>query len=83
MQGTKTFRGVETSPALPEDHHKTIYLEVVDTVTTCIIDRFAQEGYQMYSKGERLLVEKDQTENEAAKILMFYNDDFEKDTLLT
>ena len=40
---------VGTSPALPEDHYKAIYLEVVDTVTTCITDRFAQEGYQVYS----------------------------------
>ena len=64
----------------------TIYLEVVDTVTTCITDRLAKESHQMYSKVERLLVEQDQTENEVAEILMYicsYNDDFEKDTLLT
>ena len=32
---------VGTSSALPEDHYKAIYLEVVDTVTTCITNRFA------------------------------------------
>ena len=33
---------VGTSPASPEDQYKAIYLEVIDTVTTCITDRFAQ-----------------------------------------
>ena len=50
-------------------------MEVVDTVTTCITDRFAQEGYQVYSKVEQLLVEQDLTENEVAEVLTFYNDE--------
>ena len=60
---------VRTSPALPEDHYKAIYMEVVNTAITCITDRFAQDSYQMYSKVDRLFVEQDQTENEVAEIL--------------
>ena len=35
------------SPVTPEDHYRAIYLEALDTVTSCISERFEQEGYQM------------------------------------
>ncbi len=35
-----------SSPTSPEDHYRAIYFEDVDTVSTCIGDRFKQEGYQ-------------------------------------
>ena len=36
----------------------------------------------MYSKVEQLLVEQDQTETEVAEVLTFYEDDFDRATLL-
>lgn len=48
--------GTGVAPSSPEDHYKVIYYEILDTVTGCISDRFKQEGYQMYSKLEQVLI---------------------------
>ncbi len=71
-----------SSPTSPEDHYRAIYFEAVHTVSTCIGDRFKQEGYQMYCKLEQLLVKGGQPESEVDEVLKFYGSDFEKDTLL-
>ena len=66
----------------PESHYRTIYYETVDTVIACISDRFNQEGYQVYSKLEQILVNDGQSEEEIDEVLTFYGSDFQKDTLL-
>ena len=65
-------------PATPEDKYRSIYFEALDTVVTCISNRFEQEGYQMYRKLELLLIRRDH-DNE---VLKFYGDAFEKNALL-
>ena len=64
------------SPLSPGDHYRTIYCETLDTVIGCIGDRFKQEGYQMYSKLEQMLVRDGQSQEELDEILKFYGSDF-------
>ena len=68
------------SPVTPEDHYRAIYLEALDTVTSCISERFEQEGYQMYKNLEQLLLKGDQGE-EADALFALYSDDFDRDEL--
>ena len=42
----------------------------------CISDRFNQEGYQVYSKLEQMLVNDGQSEEEIDEVLTFYGSDF-------
>ena len=42
----------------PENHYRIIYFEAFDIVIAQITDRYEQEGYQMYSKLEKLLIGK-------------------------
>ncbi len=71
-----------SSPTSPEDHYRAIYFEAVDTVSTCIGNRFKQEGYGMYCKLEQLLLKGGQPDCEVDEVLKFYGSDFDKDTLL-
>ena len=68
----------EYSPVTPEDHYRAIYLEALDTVTSCISESFEQEAYQMYKNLEQLLLKGDQGE-EADALLALYSDDFDRD----
>ena len=63
----------------PENHYRIIYFEAFDIVIARITDRFEQEGYQMYSKLEKLLRK---LENDLDELIEFYGNDFEKDVLL-
>ena len=71
-----------TVPDTPEDRYKSIYFEALDTVSTCISDRFDQEGNQMYRKLEQLLITRNQLENDTDGVLKLYGNDFTRDTLL-
>ena len=71
------------SPLSPENHYRTIYYETIDTIIACIGNRFEQEGYQMYSKLEQMLVNDRQSEVDKDEVLKFFGSDFEKATLLT
>ena len=51
-----------TSATQPEDHYRVLYFEALDTVTGSITERFDQEGYQIYSKLEQLLLKGEGTE---------------------
>ena len=64
-----------------DDHYRAIYFEAFDTVIHQINDRFDQEGYQVYSKLEKLL-RKNCDKQCLDEVLKFYKDDFEKDELL-
>jgi len=68
------------SAITPQDHYRVIYFEAFDTVIARITDRFEQEGYQMYSKLEKLLIKKQ--DEDLNEVFEFYGNDFEKDTLL-
>ena len=39
-----------------EDHHRTVYYEALDLVTSCIKTRFDQEDYKSHSACESLLL---------------------------
>ena len=76
--------GTGVTPSSPEDQFKVIYYEALDTVIGCISDRFIQEGYQMYSNLEQLLITEEQPkEEDIDAVLKFYGSDFEKDKLIT
>ena len=60
------------TPSSPQDHYRVTYFEAIDTVVGCISDRFEQEGYQMYSKVEQLLVKTKQDSGEVDEVLKFY-----------
>ena len=81
----KAPRGYEVSgviPSSPQNHYQVTYFEAIDTLIGCISDRFEQEGYQMYSKVEQLLVKTEQDSGEVDEVLKFYGSDFEKGSLL-
>ena len=71
------------SPTTLEDHYKVIYYETIDTVISCIRNRFEQEGYKMYCKVEQLLLKENLSEEEVDDVLQFYGSDFHKEKLLT
>ena len=75
--------GTGVTPSSPEDHFKAIYYEALNTVIGCISDRFKQEGYQMYSKLEQLLIMEKENKEDTDEVLKFYGSDFEKDELIT
>ena len=49
-------------------------------MTSCISERFEQEGYQMYKNLEQLLLKGDQGE-EADALFALYSEDFDGDAL--
>ena len=66
--------------AQPEDHYRMLYFETLDTVTSSIKEGFDQEGYQVYSKLEQLLLKgviEDYHQHEE-----LYHDDFDIELLL-
>ena len=63
-----------------ENYYRIIYFEAFDIVIAQITDQFEQEGYQMYSKLEKLLIGK--LDNDLDELIEFYGNDFEKDVLL-
>ena len=50
--------GESHQASLPVDHYRSIYFETLDTVMASVTDRFDQEGYNMYSKLESILLQK-------------------------
>ena len=43
-------------PSTVEDHYRGIYFEALDSLTTCLTDRFDQQDFETYSKCEQLLL---------------------------
>ncbi len=64
----------------PEDHYRAIYFEALDATTSCIQNRFEQEGFQTYSRLEQLLIRGD-TGSENDDLFDLYHDDFNRSTL--
>ena len=64
-------------------HYRSIYYETIDTITSCIKDRFDHEGYCVYSKLENLLVKGKVSEDEIDEVMSFYKTDFDKIQLTT
>ena len=56
--------GPGATPDTPEDRYRVLYFETLDVVTTCVKDRFEQEGYKIYKQLEQLLITKGQGNNE-------------------
>ena len=76
--------GTGVTSSSPKDHFKVIYYEALGTVIACISDRFKQEGYQMYSNLEQLLITKERpNEEDIDAVVKLYGSDFEKDKLIT
>ena len=73
--------GPGATPDTPEDRYRVLYFETLDVVTTCVKDRFEQEGYKIYKQLEQLLITKGQGNNE--ELIKFYGDDFEGEMLQT
>ena len=71
-------------PETPENDYRRKYFEVIDTVITCIKERFDQEDYVMFAKCEQVLlkaVRGQQYEIELGKVCDFYHDDYDKNLL--
>ena len=65
----------------PENDYRRKYFEVIDTVITCIKERFDQEDYVMFATCEQVLlkaVRGQQYEIELGKVCDFYHDDYDK-----
>ena len=69
-------------PLTAKSHYKAIYYESLDTVMCCIKHRFEQEGYQMYSKLENLLLNSKPDASQIEEAAIFYGTDFDKDKLI-
>lgn len=69
-------------PETAEDHFRVIYVEAVDSITSCITDRFDQPGYQQYRKLQDLLLNAINNKDYNDLLLdvtRFYGDDFNSD----
>lgn len=77
-------KGEGTFPSFVADFYRQIYFEVLDLATSCITDRFDQEGYKIYSNIEQLLlkaVSNKSYEQELAFVKQFYQGDLDADEL--
>ena len=64
----------------PKEYYRPHYYEAIDTITTCITDRFDQPGYRVYSEVEQLLLKackREDFDSELKVVCLFYKDDFD------
>ena len=64
----------------PKEYYRQHYYEAIDTITTCITDRFDQPGYRIYSEVEQLLLKackREDFDSELKAVCLFYKDDFD------
>ena len=70
----------------PKEYFKQHYFEAVDLITNCILNRFDQPGYKIYSSLESLLMKfckGEEFEGNLNEVCSFYKDDFDRDLLCT
>ena len=70
----------------PKEYFKQHYFEAVDLITNCILNRFDQPGYKIYSSLESLLIKSlkgEEFECILNEVCSFYKDDFDRDMLCT
>ena len=68
----------------PEEEYRRQYYAALDSVITCIKERFEQKDYEMYAIYEQLLIKAllgKWSEEELQKVIGFYHDDFNDDIL--
>ena len=73
-----------TFPDTIEQHYKEIFSKSCQMVIECLHDRFEQEGQQMYSNLQDLLMlaaNNDDYDDKLKAILDFYKDDFNENSL--
>ena len=66
-------------PGTPKEYFRQHYLECLDTVVSCIRDRFNQPGYTVLKNLEDLLLKAARNEEYSSElhfVLDFYKDDF-------
>ena len=76
--------GEGSFPSTVIDLYRQTYFEVLDLTTSCITDRFDQEGFRIYSNVEQLLFKAASGktyENELSIVCDFYQKDFVRDDL--
>lgn len=69
-----------------EGYYRQHYFEALDLVVNCILTRFDQPGYKIYSALESLLIKAckgEDFESDLEEVCEFYKDDLEKDILCT
>ena len=62
-----------------EEEYRRQYYAALDSVITCIKERFEQKDQEMYATLEQLLIKAilgESFEEELQKVIGFYNDDF-------
>lgn len=77
-------RAAGEHPEKAEDDYRRKYYAALDTVITCIKERFEQNDYEMYATLEQLLVKAatgKSCEDECEKVVSFYRDDINSDLL--
>lgn len=73
-------------PSCVQEHYRPIYFEAIDTLATCLKDRFAQADFEMYAKLEQILVKGAKAEcvdEELEECGSFYGTDFDVNVLKT
>ncbi len=63
----------------PKEYYRQHYYEAIDMIVTCIVNRFDQPGYRVYSEVEQLLLKASKQEDfdsELKSVCTFYKDDF-------
>ena len=73
-----------TFPGTAEDHYRLIYFEAIDTITSCIKQRFDQPGYKQYSILEALLLKatrSSEIDRELQQVKEVYADDLDVEKL--
>ena len=71
-------------PENVEEEYRRQYYAALDSVITCIKERFEQKDYEMYAIHEQLLIKAllgKSSEEELQKVIGFYHDDFNDDIL--
>ena len=78
-------KAVHEHPEKVEEGYRRQYYAVLDSVISCIKERFEQKDYKMYATLEQLLnkaILGESFEEELRKVIGFYHDDF-NDNILT
>jgi hypothetical protein len=73
-------------PTCVQDHYRMIYFEAIDTLATCLKDRFTQKDFEIYAKLEHILVKGAKAEcvdKELEECGSFYGTDFDVNVLKT
>ena len=76
--------GVGHHPATPKEYFRQHYFECLDTIVSCIRDRFDQPGYAVLKNLEDLLLKAVRNEDYSSEldfVLNFYKDDFVRSSL--